>query len=55
MQRANALLSECTPGSTLVTIDGAAHFLIATHAATCSRSHIAAHVHRAEIEMASST
>jgi pimeloyl-ACP methyl ester carboxylesterase len=47
MQRANALLSECTPGSTLVTIEGAAHFLIATHAAEIA-NHIAAHVRRAE-------
>jgi pimeloyl-ACP methyl ester carboxylesterase len=47
VQRANALLSECTRGSTLVTVDGAAHFVIATHAAEIA-SHIAAHVHRAE-------
>jgi pimeloyl-ACP methyl ester carboxylesterase len=33
VQRANALLKECIAGATRVTIQGAAHFLIATHAA----------------------
>jgi pimeloyl-ACP methyl ester carboxylesterase len=32
VQRANELVSECTPGATLVSIEGAAHFMIATHA-----------------------
>jgi pimeloyl-ACP methyl ester carboxylesterase len=32
VRRANALLSECMNGATLATIDGAAHFMIATHA-----------------------
>jgi len=32
MQRASTLVSERTRGSTLATIDGAAHFMIATHA-----------------------
>jgi pimeloyl-ACP methyl ester carboxylesterase len=31
MQRANALLAECLNGATPATIDGAAHFVIATH------------------------
>jgi pimeloyl-ACP methyl ester carboxylesterase len=31
VRRANALLSECISGSELITIDGAAHFMIATH------------------------
>jgi hypothetical protein len=32
MQRANALLSERINQAALVTIDGAAHFMVATHA-----------------------
>jgi pimeloyl-ACP methyl ester carboxylesterase len=32
IQRANAILGECIDQSALVTIDGAAHFMIATHA-----------------------
>jgi pimeloyl-ACP methyl ester carboxylesterase len=47
VQRANALLFELTGNATLVTIDGAAHFAIATHAVEIARR-IAAHVHRAE-------
>jgi pimeloyl-ACP methyl ester carboxylesterase len=47
MQRANVLLSENMRGATLATIDGAAHFMIATHAAEVARL-IAQHVHRAE-------
>jgi pimeloyl-ACP methyl ester carboxylesterase len=47
MQRANVLLSEYTSGAALATIDGAAHFMIATHAAEVARL-IAQHVHRAE-------
>jgi pimeloyl-ACP methyl ester carboxylesterase len=52
VQRANALLWEFTPNATLATIDGAAHFAIATHAAEIA-SRIAAHVHRAEAELES--
>ena len=47
MRRANALLSECIDEATLVTIAGAAHFMIATHAGEVARL-IAEHVHRAE-------
>jgi pimeloyl-ACP methyl ester carboxylesterase len=47
MQRANALLSERVRGAALVTIAGAAHFMIATHASEVARL-IAQHVHRAE-------
>lgn len=47
VQRANALLSEYLNGAALDTIDGAAHFMIATHASEVARS-IAQHVHRAE-------
>jgi len=32
VQRANALLAECVKGAALATVDGAAHFMIATHA-----------------------
>jgi len=46
-RRANELLSECVPGSTFTIIDGAAHFMIATHADEVGRL-IAQHVHRAE-------
>ena len=52
VQRANALLCELTPNATLATIDGAAHFVIATHAVEIA-SRIAAHVHRAEAELKS--
>ncbi len=37
VQRANGLLGECVNGATLATIDGAAHFMIATHAAEVAR------------------
>jgi pimeloyl-ACP methyl ester carboxylesterase len=47
MQHANALVSECVSEGTLATIDGAAHFMIATHANEVARL-IAQHVHRAE-------
>jgi len=47
VQRANALLSECVRGAELVTVDGAAHFMIAAHANHVGRL-IAQHVHRAE-------
>jgi pimeloyl-ACP methyl ester carboxylesterase len=53
VQRANALLCELSDNATLVTIDGAAHFAIATHAVEIAH-HIAAHVHRAEAELKSS-
>lgn len=46
VQRANALLSERLNGAS-VTIDGAAHFMIATHANVVADL-IAMHVHRAE-------
>jgi pimeloyl-ACP methyl ester carboxylesterase len=52
VQRANALLCELSSNATLATIDGAAHFAIATHAVEVA-SRIAAHVHRAEAEMKS--
>jgi pimeloyl-ACP methyl ester carboxylesterase len=52
VQRANALLYEHTPNATLATIEGAAHFVIATHAVEIA-GHIAAHVHRAEAELKS--
>jgi pimeloyl-ACP methyl ester carboxylesterase len=45
-QRANALLAEGMR-ATLATIDGAAHFMITTHAGAVA-GHIARHVHRAE-------
>jgi pimeloyl-ACP methyl ester carboxylesterase len=47
MQRANALLSERVRGAALVTIEGAAHFMIATHASEVAGL-IAQHVHLAE-------
>jgi len=37
MQRANGLLFECMNRATLATIDGAAHFMIATHAGEVGR------------------
>ncbi len=48
VQRANALLSECINGAVLATIDGAAHFMIATHASELAGL-IAEHVRRVEI------
>jgi pimeloyl-ACP methyl ester carboxylesterase len=47
VQRANALLTECISRSALATIDGAAHFMIATHANHVGRL-IAQHVHDTE-------
>lgn len=47
VQRANELLGECINGAALATIDGAAHFMIATHASELAQL-IAEHVHRAE-------
>jgi len=47
MQRASALVSERTHGSKLATIDGAKHFMIATHASEVAGL-IAQHVYQAE-------
>jgi pimeloyl-ACP methyl ester carboxylesterase len=47
MQRANELLSEQMPGAALATIDGAAHFMIATHPEEVAQL-VAQHVHCAE-------
>jgi pimeloyl-ACP methyl ester carboxylesterase len=47
MQRASAVLHERTRGSALATIDGAAHFMIASHAGEVA-SLIARHVDRVE-------
>ena len=47
MQRASALVSERTRGSKLATIDGAKHFMIATHASEVAGL-IAQHVYQAE-------
>jgi pimeloyl-ACP methyl ester carboxylesterase len=49
VQRANTLLCELMPNAPLVTIDGAAHFVIANHAVEIAHR-IAAHVHQAEAE-----
>jgi pimeloyl-ACP methyl ester carboxylesterase len=46
VQRANALLSECLGRAALATVDGAAHFMIATHADRVARL-VAEHVHGA--------
>ena len=46
-QRANALLAQSIPGAALAVIDGAAHFMIATHATELAGL-IAAHVRRVE-------
>ena len=48
VQRANALLSERMRGAALATIDGAAHFMITSHANQVARL-IARHVHGAEV------
>jgi pimeloyl-ACP methyl ester carboxylesterase len=47
VQRANELLSIHIPGASLVTVDGAAHFLISTHAEAVAAA-IARHVAQAE-------
>jgi pimeloyl-ACP methyl ester carboxylesterase len=47
VQRANELLGSCINDAELATIDGAAHFMIATHANELAGL-ISAHVHRAE-------
>lgn len=46
VQRANALLSECIGRAELATVDGAAHFMTATHAAQVARL-VARHAQRA--------
>ncbi len=46
-RRANALLGGCITGAAFTTIEGAAHFMIATHAGQVGAL-IAEHVHRAE-------
>ena len=43
VQRANTLLANCLSGAALVTIDGASHFMIATHADAVARL-IAGHI-----------
>jgi pimeloyl-ACP methyl ester carboxylesterase len=52
VQRANALLSECIRDAALVTIDDAAHFMIATHPNELGRL-IARHVRSAEARSSS--
>jgi pimeloyl-ACP methyl ester carboxylesterase len=47
MRRLCALVSECIGGASLATLDGAAHFMIATHANEVARL-IAEHAQRAE-------
>lgn len=47
MQRVNEILSERMIGATLATIEGASHFMIATHAVEVARL-VAQHAHRAE-------
>ena len=47
MQRVNEILSERMTQATLATIEGAAHFMIATHADEVARL-VAQHAHRAE-------
>jgi pimeloyl-ACP methyl ester carboxylesterase len=47
VQRANALLGECIRGAALATIEGATHFMIATHADQVAGL-IAEHVHGVE-------
>jgi pimeloyl-ACP methyl ester carboxylesterase len=37
VRRAGELLAECIPGASLATVEGAAHFMIATRAATVAR------------------
>jgi pimeloyl-ACP methyl ester carboxylesterase len=46
VQRANALLAACVPGASLETVEGAAHFMIASHAGEVARL-VARHVDRA--------
>ncbi len=49
VQRANALLGECLGRAELATVDGAAHFMIATHAGEVGNL-ISEHIHRVESE-----
>jgi pimeloyl-ACP methyl ester carboxylesterase len=51
VQRANALIGESISGATVATIDGAAHFMIATHADEVAQL-IARHVLRGGAEVA---
>jgi pimeloyl-ACP methyl ester carboxylesterase len=48
VQRANEVIDEHVPGSALLRIDGASHFMIATHASEVARI-IAAHTRSAEL------
>ncbi len=48
-RRANALLGACIAGAVFTTIDGAAHFMIATHANEVGAL-IANHIRRAELQ-----
>jgi pimeloyl-ACP methyl ester carboxylesterase len=48
VRRANELVSQCIPDAKLVTVKGAAHFMIATHPDEVARS-ITRHVHRADL------
>lgn len=43
VQRANALLAQCIPRAASAAVDGAAHFMIATHAGEVARR-VAAHI-----------
>ena len=47
MRRLCALLGECIGGASHATVDGAAHFMIATHASEVARL-LAEHARRAE-------
>jgi pimeloyl-ACP methyl ester carboxylesterase len=47
VQRANALLAQCVNGAALATIEGAAHFMVATHAGAVA-NRIAEHVRTAD-------
>jgi pimeloyl-ACP methyl ester carboxylesterase len=47
VQRANELVGECIPNASVATIDGAAHFLITTHASQVANV-LAEHVARVE-------
>ena len=51
MRRIGALLGEFIPTASLVTLDRAAHFMIATHAGEVGRM-ISAHVDAAEAQCA---
>jgi pimeloyl-ACP methyl ester carboxylesterase len=47
MQRLNELLGQCLPNATVETLEGAAHFMISTHAPEVARS-VARHVQQQE-------